>query len=59
VPFLQNQSTQSDFAKFFTHFVQISTDFARIFTKSKLLEVRLQPHLVHKHFNEGSAADAV
>jgi len=38
------------FAKVFTHFAQISTDstrilgdFARIFTKSKVLGVRLQP----------------
>jgi len=32
-----------DFAKAFTDFVQICADFARIFTKSKLLWVRLHP----------------
>jgi len=36
VPFFQNQSTCSDFA-------QISTDFARIFTKAKVFGVRLHP----------------
>ena len=32
-----------DFDKFFKHFVQMSTYFSRIFTKSKLLWVRLHP----------------
>ena len=43
VLFLWNQSTCSDFAKVFTHFAQISTDFTQIFTKSKVLGVRLHP----------------
>jgi len=30
MPFLQNHTTCSDFAKVFTRFSQISTDFARI-----------------------------
>ena len=33
-PFFKIQSTPSDFAKIFTHFVRISTDFARILAKS-------------------------
>jgi len=37
------QTTYSSFAKVFTHFAQMSTDFAWIFTKSKFLGVRLNP----------------
>jgi len=40
---LQIQSTYSDFANIFTNIAEISTDFARIFTKSKLLGMRLHP----------------
>ena len=50
MPFLQIQSTYSDFANVFSYFAQISTyfaqilsDFARILTKSKLLGVPLYP----------------
>ena len=43
VPFLQNQSTYSDFANLFTNFAQISTDFAWIFLRSKVLGVRFHP----------------
>jgi len=41
-------NTCSDFAKVFTHFAHISTDFARIFTKSKVLGVHLHPRLLHQ-----------
>jgi len=40
---MQNKSTYSNFAKVFTRFAQISTDFARIFIKSKVLGVQLHP----------------
>jgi len=50
VPFLKNQSAQSDCTKVFAHFAQFSTyfarrlgSFARIFTKLSVLGVRLQP----------------
>jgi len=43
-----NLSTCSDFAKVFTHFAQISTDFVLIFTKSKVLGVRFHPRLLHQ-----------
>jgi len=40
---VSNQSTSSVCAEIFTLFSEISTDFAQIFTKSKLLGVRLHP----------------
>jgi len=48
VPFLQNQSTYNNFPKICTYFAQISSDFARILTKLKLLGVQLHPRLLHQ-----------
>jgi len=43
VPCLLNPTTYSAFANVFTHFAHISTDFSRIFTKSKFMGVGLHP----------------
>jgi len=48
----------TDFAQIYTDFTHISGDFAQIFTKPKLLGVRLHPHLLHHwcEINEGFLA---
>jgi len=52
---LENQSIYSEFVKVFTHFAQLSTDFARIFTKSKVLGVRL--HALHPAYSSESECE--
>ena len=41
-------NVSTDFAQISTNFAKIFRDFSRYFTKSKLLRMRLQPHLLHQ-----------